>query len=178
MRIGRLVVKVVFSGLLLCLLILGGGLWYAYTYVTDSATAARLIKHYAVRYLPWSDVDPGRVRIRPFGGELTLNQVNVRQQIDGAPFVALRIPWLHVRINSRKLFRGQLEVREVVVAQPALRLRRRRDGTWNLQGFLADPWPGPWLENPPPIFIQDGTLELIPDEEPSGDAATSGWLIG
>ena len=60
----------------------------------------------------------------------------------------------------------------MVVSQPTLRLRRRRDGTWNLDGLLADPWPGPWIETPP-ITIQNATLELIPDEEPrsAGDAA-------
>ena len=52
------------------------------------------------------------------------------------------------------------------VVQPTLRLRRRRDGTWNLEGLLADPWPGPWIETPP-ITIQNATLELIPDEEPA-----------
>ena len=54
MRIGRRVAKVMFWGLVLCLSILGGGLWFAYTYVTDSETAARLIRQYAVRYLPSS----------------------------------------------------------------------------------------------------------------------------
>ena len=53
----------------------------------------------------------------------------------------------------------------MVVSQPTLRLRRRRDGSWNLEGLLADPWPGPWIETPP-ITIQNATLELIPDEEP------------
>ncbi|HZW30645.1 MAG TPA: hypothetical protein VFF52_08070, partial [Isosphaeraceae bacterium] len=171
MRIGWRVAKVVVWMLVLCLSILGGGLWFAYTYVTDSETAARLIRHYAQRYLPGSALDPGRVRMRPFTGEVTLLQGSVRQQIDGAPFVALRFPWLHVNINSRKLIRGQLEVREVVVSQPELWLCRRRDGTWNLQGLLADPWPGPWLENAPPIFIQKGTLGLIIDEDRSGEVS-------
>jgi hypothetical protein len=171
MRIGRRIVKLVVWGLVLCLTILSGALWFAYTYVTDSETMARLIKHYAIRYLPQAVVEPGRVRIRPFAGELTLNHLHVFQKIDGAPFASLRIPWLHVRINPRKLVRGDLEVREVVAAQPTLRLRRRRDGTWNLQGMLADPWPGPWLEATPPIIIENGTLELTPDEEVSDASA-------
>ena len=29
------------------------------------------------------------------------------------------------------------------MSQPTLRLQQRRDGTWNLQGLLADPWPVP-----------------------------------
>ena len=56
--------------------------------------------------------------------------------------------------------------REVVVTHPTLRLCRRQDGTWNLQGLLADPWPGPKLVNPPPITIQNGTVELC-DEDPN-----------
>src|SRR5262245_11683483 len=105
MRIGRRVAKVVFWGLVLCLTILGGGLWFAYTYLTDGKTEARLIKHGWSRYLPGSDVEPGRGRIRLAGGELTLSQVNVRQKIDEAPFVTLCVPWLHVGINPRKLAR-------------------------------------------------------------------------
>ena len=77
MRIGRRVAKVVFWGLVLCLSILGGGLWFAYTYVTDSANAARWIRQYAVRYLPGSELDPGRVRVRPLIGELTLHDTRI-----------------------------------------------------------------------------------------------------
>src|SRR5262249_46471999 len=123
MRNARRVVKILFWAGVLCLSILGGGLWFAYTYITDSETAAQLIKHYAIRYLPESIVEPGRVRIRLLAGELTLNQLKVYQKLDGVPLASLRVPWLHVRINPRKLFHGQLEVREVVVAQPTLRLR-------------------------------------------------------
>src|SRR5262249_55467565 len=54
---------------------------------------------------------------------------------------------------------GKVVLREVMVAQPVLRLRRRENGTWNLQGLLADPWPGPFMETPP-ISIQNGTVEL------------------
>ena len=76
---------------------------------------------------------------------------------------------MNIRINTRKLAKGHLEAREVEVSQPTLRLRRRPDGTWNLDGLLADPWPGPWIETPP-ITIQNATLELIPDEEPTDSA--------
>ena len=170
MRIGRRVAKGLLWTLVLCLSILGGGLWFAYTYVTDSETAARLIKNYLSRYLPRSNIDPGRVRLRPFAGELTLNNVQVFQRDTSFPTV--RVPWLKIVINPRKLLRGQLELRQVSVVQPSLRLYHRPDGTLNLQGFLADPWPGPWLENTPPIIIEHGTLAVVPDEEsPTGEAS-------
>ena len=54
MRIGRRVAKILIWGLVLCLSILGGGLWFAYWYMTDSDTAAQLIREHAVRYFPRS----------------------------------------------------------------------------------------------------------------------------
>ena len=52
MRIGRRVVKALIWGLVLCLSILGGGLWFAYWYMTDGETVAQLIREHAVRYFP------------------------------------------------------------------------------------------------------------------------------
>ena len=76
------------------------------------------------------------------------------------------IPWLSVRLDPRLLVHGKFEPREVIVSQPTLRLCRRRDGTWNLQGLIADPWPGPVIKNPPPIVIRNGTVELFGVDEP------------
>ena len=57
-----------------------------------------------------------------------------------------------------------------MVGQPTLRLRARRDGTWNLQGLIADPWPGPRIETPPITIRKLGTLELFPCDEPASNA--------
>ena len=157
--------KAVIWGLVLCLSILGGALWCAYRYATDGDTLAQLIREHAVRFFPHSVLEPGRVHLSLFGGKVSFRELKMIQRIDGAPFELLRIPSLSIRIDAKQLAKGQLEMREVVVSQPTLRLRRRPDGTWNLDGLLADPWPGPWIETPP-IVIQNATLELIPDEEP------------
>ena len=171
MRIGRRVVKALVWGLVLSLSILGGGLWFAFWYMTDGETVAQIIREGAVPYFPGSTLDPGRVHISMYGGKVEFHQVSLTQRIDGAPFQVLHIPWLNIRINTQKLAQGRLEAREVVVSHPTLRLRHRRDGTWNLDGLLANPWPGPWIETPP-ITIQNATLELIPDEEPTSSALT------
>ena len=92
MRIGRRVAKACFWGLVFCLSVLGGGLWFAYTYVTDSANAANSIRQYAVRYLPTSEVDPGRVRVARWFNEVTLHNTRVYQKIRGIPFQTLYIP--------------------------------------------------------------------------------------
>ena len=165
-RLGRRIARFVFWGLTLCFCSLAGGLWFAYWYITDSETIARVIKEHAVRYLPTAILEPGRIRPSLIKGELAFHELRLRQVIDGSSFETLRIAYLELKVNPRKLAEGKFVPREVVVGQPTLRLRARRDGTWNLEGLLADPWPGPWIETPP-IVIRNGTLELYPCEEPA-----------
>lgn len=147
-------------GFLALLASLAGGLLFAYHYAVDSDNLARTVKAILPRYLPGSLIDLGRVQFKPFKGEIHLPHLHVRQVIDGRPFLAVKIPWLNVRFNPREMLEGRFEPSEVVVAQPTLRLIRRADGTWNLQGLLASPWPGPVMKTPP-IQILNGTVELV-----------------
>src|SRR4051794_36793290 len=128
MRIRIRLGKVLAWGAVFALSSLAGMVGFAYWYVTDSETLAGLIRGEAPRYLPGSRLELGRVRVRPFLGEVNLTQVHVRQAIDGAPFLAVRVPWLHIRLDPRAMLRRRFVPREVVVAQPLLRLRRRGDG--------------------------------------------------
>ncbi len=169
-RIRARVWKTMFWGMVLVLTSLAGGLWFAYAYVTDSATLAGLIQAEVPRYLLGGRLELARVRVRPFVGEINLSHVVVRQVIDGAPFQTLRIPWMHVRHDPRAVLRRRFVPSEVVIAQPTLRLRRRKEGTWNLQGLLVDPWPGPPVKTPPPILIQNGTVELCEEDAHTGTA--------
>ncbi len=165
MKLGRRVARFLFWGLVLCFSSLAGGLWFAYWYFTDSNTISRIIREHAVRYLPRASLDPGRVRPNLRAGELALHDVKLQQAIDGAMFETLRIPYLSLQVNLRKLAEGEFAPSKIVIGTPTLRLRGRKNGTWNLQGLLADPWPGPWIETPP-IQIKNGTIELYPCEEP------------
>src|SRR5579864_466030 len=159
--------RVVFWATMLFLATVAGGLWFAYSYVTDSDTLASLIRGEVPRYLPGTRLLIGRVRVRPLIGDVSLNQIALWQKLDGVDYLALRIPWLDVRHDTAALMNGDLKPREVVVAQPVLRLCRRKDGTWNVQGLLADPWPGPCPENPPLILIQNGTVQLSEADGPT-----------
>jgi hypothetical protein len=172
MRVRLRAWRVLFWGGLLVACSLAGGLWWAYSYYTNSDTLARLVKCEAPRYLPGALLDVGRVRVRPFGGEINLTNVGVRQVLDGSGFLAARIPWLNVRHDAQAMLEGRFVPQEVVVTHPTLRLRRRKDGTWNLQGLLADPWPGPTLKGMPPILVQNGTVELA-----DGPTAAEGVAI-
>ena len=138
---------------------IAGGLFFAYTYVTDSVTIERMIKSFSPKYLPNSVVSLTRARIRPLTGEVNLHHLSVNQVIDGKAFVTLRIPWLQIGTSFQAALRGKFEPDIVKVALPTLSLRRRSDGTWNLENLLAKPWPGPVMKTPL-IKIQNGTIEL------------------
>ncbi len=170
MRLGRRLAKVFLWGLVLIVLITAGAAWFAHALVTDGEAAARMIKAQAARYLPRSIVEMGHVNIGILKGEVKIDHCNVFQRIDGLSFLTARVPWLSVRLDPRQVLHGRFVPREVVVSQPTLRLCRRFDGTWNLQGLIADPWPGPTIKNPPPIEIRNGTIELVGDVDAESDA--------
>jgi AsmA-like C-terminal region len=158
--------KFLFWSTALMVLALAGGLWFAYTYVTDSDTLAAVIREQAPHYLPGSRLEVGRVRVRPMVGDLILHQVALWQKLDGSDYLALRIPWLDVRHDTAALLNGELRPREVVVAQPVLRLCRRHDGTWNVEGLLANPWPRVATSYTPLVVIQNGTVLLCDGDRP------------
>lgn len=137
-----------------------GGLLCVYYYVTDSATLASMIREEVPRFLPEVQVEARRVLLRPLAGECELRRLTVWQTVDDTPRPLLQTPYMRIRQDVNALLEGKFEPREVDVAQPTLRLFRRPDGSWNLQNFLADPWPAPPLEHFPLIRIENGTLEL------------------
>ena len=107
-------------------------------YVTDSTTLAALIEAEIPRYLPGSRLVLGKVKNRLYWGEINLSHLSLMQTIDRKPFQAARIHWMRVRHDARAMLQGKVVLREVTVAWPVLRLRHRADGTWNLQGLLAE----------------------------------------
>ena len=149
-------------GFLLTLTVVLGGLIAAYYYATDSDNLADLVRREAPKYLPTCRVDVAKVRVRPFGGEITLTHVLVHELSGGNPGPTVaRVPWIQIRFDPWAMLKGKFEPREVTVAEPTIRLRRRADGSWNVQGLLANPWPGPSGGALPPVAIQKGTVELL-----------------
>lgn len=174
MRLAKRLAKFLIWTLVVLAIVVGGATWFAYALITDSDTAARLIKGYAARFLPSSLLEMGRPNIRLFVGEVKIKDISLRQRIDGESFVTTRIPWLSLRLDPRQLLHGRFQAREIDISHPTLRLCRRRDGTWNLQGLLANPLPDMELQDPPPIVIRNGTVELIGDEDPEPGVKRTG----
>ena len=92
-------------------------------------TDRQLVREHAVRFFPRLRSRARASAAQSFRWRKVFRELKMIQRIDGAPFEVLRIPWLSIRIDAKKLAKGRLEMREVVVSQPTLRLRRRPDGT-------------------------------------------------
>jgi len=168
MSIRRRVWKALLWGSVLFLTILVGGTIAAYHYVTDSDTLSELVRREAPRYLPGCRVDVIKVRVRPIAGEITLIQPSVRERGEAPSIPVAQALRVQVRYDPWAMAKGRFKPREVVLTKPKLRLRRRADGSWNLQGLLADPWPGPKSGAIPPITVQEGAVELIEDDAKPG----------
>lgn len=148
-------------GLLLVVAFLGGAGWYLYSYATDSDTIIELVHEHSPKFFPGSRIDMTRARVRPFAGEVTLTQLTMRQVNEGTPKLLARCAWASIKFDPWEFAHGKFKPSEVRVAQPLLQLRRREDGTWNLQGVLADPFPAPKDAVLPPVTIEQGKVELV-----------------
>ena len=139
--------------------VLAGALGFAYTYITDSTTLVAVINSRLPDFLPGCQLRVDKALLRPMLGEFDLRQVTLIQPVNRQGFSTLRVPWLQIKCDLHALWRGEIKPREVVVAQPVLRLTRRSDGRWNIDGLLADPWPETPLFTPV-IRISKGVIEL------------------
>lgn len=145
--------------------LLGGAVGAVFYYLNDSSTLARWIEAAAPKYVTSASLTVDRVRLRPISGDITINHLKLWQTINGRPHETLRLPWLSIKQDNQAITQGRFEPREIVVTQPILRLCRRTDGSWNLQGLLADPWPGGKLKTLPKVSIHNGTVELYEEDE-------------
>jgi hypothetical protein len=141
---------------------LAGALTFAYTYITDSDTLVALVNAHLPRYLPGTRLRADRAQLRPLLGQFDITQATLLQPLDGKPFPTARLPWLQVKCDLQKLWKGVVEPREVAIVQPSLRLARRADGSWNLEGLLADPWPET-ADVRPLVRVTRGLVEIVED---------------
>ena len=160
--------KAILWALALILAIGAGGAIAAYNYVTRGDTLVELIRREAPRYLPRSRVDLISARIWPLRGEVLFHDISVGERGAAGPASLAYLPYVQVNFDPWAMLHGRFEAREVVIPRPTIRLRRRPDGTWNCQGLLADPWPGPAGGTTLPVRIKDGTVELIDEGAEEG----------
>ena len=159
-RRGRFRRAVLWALALLMAVVVGGAI-AAYHYVTEGESLVALIRQEAPRFLPRCQVDLISARIRPVVGQVLLHSFTVGDADPAGLKAMAYFPFIQVDYNPWAMFHGRFEPSRVVFPRPTIRLKRRPDGTWNCQGLLADPWPGPTGGATPAIAVKDGTVELI-----------------
>ena len=166
MRFGRRLVKLLVWGVVLSLALGACAAWFAYAIATDSDTAKKWLKAELAKILPNCQIDIDKIDVRPLQGKVTVSNLRIRQWIDGESFMTLQIPRVFLRLDFARLVDGGvgMEPREVLVIQPMLKLRRGQNGVWNVQELLEAPWPMTVIDNPPPVLINNGRVELVVEE--------------
>ena len=150
--------------MILVLATAAGALIFAYTYVTDTRTLTALIRAHAPKFFPTSNLKVEHVQLRPLLGLVELTRSTLTQQLGDESFASVSVPWIQVRCDTQSLWKGQFDPREIILAQPILRLTRRDGVHWNLEGLLADPFPTD-IEMQPTVRVSRGTIELIEGDE-------------
>lgn len=166
MRFGRRLVKFLVWVVVLSLALGACAAWFAYAIATDSDTAKKWIKAELAKILPNCEVDIDKVDVRPLQGKVTVSNLRLHQRIDGESFTTLQIPRIFIRLDFGRLLDagGGMEPREVLLVQPIIKLRRGQNGVWNIQELIEAPWPVTVIDNPPPILINYGKVELVAEE--------------
>ncbi len=74
---------------------------------------------------------------------------------------ALRLPFIRVLFDPLKMMQGEVDVQQVILAQPTIRLAHCADGSWNVDSLFASPWPVKPSERTPVVRIVRGSIELV-----------------
>ncbi len=110
------------------------------------------------KMFPGAQVSIDSARLRILGG-IQLNGLRLTRIDDAEKLEFLHVPSAIFYHDKEKVLEGELRLRKIELNRPRLRVRRARDGTWNLQSLVrkADGRPATPL---PAIVIHRGTLIL------------------
>jgi hypothetical protein len=107
---------------------------------------------------PGAHVSVDSARLRILGG-IQLNGLRLTRADDQEKNEFLNVPSAIFYHDKEKILDGELTLRKIELIRPRLRVRRGRDGKWNLQD-LVRPSPGAPENSLPAIVIHQGTLIL------------------
>ena len=110
------------------------------------------------RAFPGAQVSIDSARLRILGG-IQLNDLRLSRSDDPEKHEFLHVPSAILYHDKEKILEGQLLLRKIELFRPRLRVRRERDGRWNLQE-LVKPSDAPPDTVQPAIVIHQGTLIL------------------
>src|SRR5437016_3258175 len=96
---------------------------------------------------PGAHVSVDSARLRILGG-IQPNGLRLTRADDSEKSEFLHVPSAIFYHDKEKILDGELRLRKIELIRPRLRLRRERDGSWNLKDLLRKPSDGPMTPVP------------------------------
>ncbi|MSQ93459.1 MAG: hypothetical protein EXR98_02760 [Gemmataceae bacterium] len=137
----------------------------AYQRWTDPGAVREQVIAALSEAFPGAHVSIDSARLRLFGG-IQLNGLRLTRDDDPAKHEFLHVPSAIFYHDKEKILDGELKLRKIELIRPRFRIRRERDGSWNLKDIVKPPNGAPQTQLPA-IVIHQGTLIL----EDRSDAA-------
>lgn len=149
--------KMVVRSLVVLILVLVGGSYYAFQHWTHPHAVRELVLRHLAGRVPGAEVRLTAAELRLLGG---VNLQDLRFLAAGAEEPVAVLPEVSLQLDRESFARGELVLRKATIRRPQVLLVRRADGTWNVSGLAATRRNGPALPIPV-IDIQGGTLQLV-----------------
>jgi hypothetical protein len=149
---------VVYGIIALC----GGGA-LAYQRLTNPAAVREQVLAKLSQLFPGAEISVDSARLRILGG-IQLTHVRFWRRDDPERAEFLYVPSAVIYHDKEKVLDGQLALRKIELYKPRLRVRRDRDGKWNMRDLTAKMDPTKPL---PTVVVQQGTILF---EDHHGDA--------
>jgi hypothetical protein len=102
----------------------------------------------------WVSVESAHIRLL---GGISVRELRVGRQDDADQTDLAHVPAALFYPDKEQVVNGRFTLRKVELYHPVLRLRRNRDGRWNVVGLLAPPRTDEFL---PIMEVQQGTVVL------------------
>jgi hypothetical protein len=146
--------KWIVRGLVFSILAGVGGAVWLYERWTNPAAVRQQVIDKLRRLFPGANVTLDSARLRLLGG-ISLSELRLTSNGDADE--VLHVPSAVLYHDKEQLLDGVLTFRKVELHRPRLRLVRRSDGKWNIDGLAAPSGPQELL---PTIVVHQGTLIL------------------
>ncbi len=156
--------KWIVRGVVYGIVALCGGAALAYQRWTNPAAVREQVIAKLQEIFPAAQVSVDSARLRILGG-IQLNGLRFSRRDDPEHNEFLQVPSAVFYHDKQKILDGELALRKIELHQPRLRIRRTRDGKFNIQGLTR---PVPPDRPLPTIVVHQGVIQF---EDHIDDAA-------
>jgi len=141
---------------------------FLYQRLTNPAAVRQQVQAKLAAHFPGAHIFVESARLRILGG-IVVNELRLARKDDPDKTEILHVPTAVLYYDKEKILEGEFSLGKVELFRPRLRVKRARDGSWNLQGIGGTLKPNIPL---PILVIHQGTL-VFDDRGEGGTGKTA-----